>query len=352
MRGVLGTIAAGLLGLVPLGCGEGVFTCTSDVQCVGPDAGVCQPDGHCSFPAADCPSGQRYGEHSGSQSGQCVGEGGDASSTGDAGRTTGSGPVGEATEPVVDTGEPTTAGEASTLEPVTTGPVVTTGDEVTSSEPTTGEPVDPDLVLWLALDEPLRGEVPDASSYMGPGWCEPAECPALTRGAVDQAAAFDGVDDAITVPHAPWLETTEGFTIATWLRIDEPPPGHHAVLTKPLGLAIANTWEIYFAGPALYLGMVTARQSAELWVPWTAAPGTWVHLAGTWDGAFLTLWVDGALAGTTGMTAIEFDGQPIVVGADDDHLGGLSGHLLGDMDDVRVYRRALSADEVAALAGG
>jgi hypothetical protein len=350
VRRVLGTVAAGLLALVPLGCGQSVFTCQSNAQCVGPDAGVCQPDGYCSFPAADCPSGQRYGAHSGPQSGQCVG-GDETGTTGETGSTTTSGgPTGTPTEPMLDTGEATTDA-ATTREPGTTEPVVTTGDDATSSEPTTGEPVDPDLVLWLELDALMDGEVPDSSSFMGPGGCEPGRCPVLVGGVVGQAAAFDGVDDAITVPHAPWLETTEGYTIAAWLRVDALTAGHHAVLAKPVGNGIANSWEFYFWESGFYLGMGTPEQYADLWVPWTAPSGTWVHLAGTWDGASLTLWIDGAHRGTTAMTAIGFDDHPVVVGADDDHYGDLSGHLQGAVDDVRVYRRALSADEVAALAG-
>lgn len=361
MRGrVLGTIAAGLLGLLPLGCGGDVFTCHSDAQCVGEGMGLCQPDGYCSFPAADCPSGQRYGEHSGPRAGQCVAEGGDAGSTGEPTTTTTTGPASADTEPALDTGEGNTTATAddgtTTVEPLTSGPVVTTGDDATTGEgTTTGEPVDPDLVLWLALDRAPLGDVPDASSYMGNGACEGAGCPEGGRGVVGGGAWFDGTDDVITVPHAPWLETTEAYTIAAFIRIGDVPLDFRSVMAKPFGPALANSWELYFQGQLLYTGMSGAADGEywEVTSPWAFPPDAWVHVASTWDGSLLTLWLDGDAVGSIEVPAIVFDEQAIHVGADDDHdVTGPVGYFLGGVDDVRVYRRALTAEELAALASG
>jgi hypothetical protein len=55
-------------------CGESKFVCLSDAQCShDAQAGVCQPNGFCSFPDEACASGQRYGEHAGrGLAGSCV----------------------------------------------------------------------------------------------------------------------------------------------------------------------------------------------------------------------------------------------------------------------------------------
>lgn len=352
---VLGTIAAGTVGLGLAGCGAASeFTCQADAQCVGQGAGVCQPDGHCSFPAADCPSGQRYGEHSGAQSGQCVGEGGSTGTGQESGSLGTVALSSESTEPALDTGPTTSEGEATSL-PLTSGPVVSTSDDTSGpAATTTGEPDEPELVLWLELEGAKNGVVIDASEYAGHGACGRLTCPEPTRGVVGQAGWFDGEDDLVSVPHAPWLETTDGFTIAAWLYLEGvPPPGHHAVLAKPLGESLDNSWELYFDGPVLTLGMVSQGEHHGVYVPWTDMPDAWVHLAGTWDGMTLTLWIDGEEAGSVASPAVEFDEHPVLVGADDDHMIlGLSGHLLGAVDDVRVYRRALAPDEVVGLAGG
>jgi hypothetical protein len=352
---VLGAVAAGVVGLALPACGAAAFVCEADVQCMGAGPGVCQADGYCSFPDAECPSGQRYGEHSGPQSGQCVGEGGATGSTGPTPPTTA--PSDADSGPVLDSGGlVTTAGDASTSGDETTGPaVVTTGDEATSDEATTGEPVDPDLVLWLALDRAPRGDVLDSSSYMGNGACERTACPEGGRGAVSGGAWFDGIDDLVTVPHAEWLETTEAFTIATFIRIGDVPLDFRAVMAKPFGSGADNSWEIYFQYQVLYTGMSGA--AGEYWevaVPWSFPPDEWVHVASTWDGTLLTLWLDGEAAGSIEVPAIVFDDHAIHVGADDDHdpVDPIVGYFLGGIDDVRVYRRALAADEIAALAAG
>jgi hypothetical protein len=341
---LLGTIAAGMIGVSLPGCEVGEFTCQSDVQCVGAGAspGVCQPDGYCSFPDTDCPTGQRYGEHSGPGAGQCVGE----DATGSTGAASNGGPTGQDSGPGVDSNGPT--GGDATSEPPTTGPMVTTNDDAT-----TGEPVDPDLVLWLALERAPKGEVLDSSSYMGDGSCRASSCPAGARGAVGAGALFDGVDDVIVVPHAPWLETTEAFTLAVFVRIGIAPFEHRAVLTKPLGSLTQNTWELYIASQIVNLTMASGGIVHTVQLPWGFEPDQWVHLAGRWDGGTLSLWVDGQVVDSVESPAIEFDDQPVLVGADDDHgTNGPMGYFLGSIDDVRVYRRALTGDEIAALAGG
>jgi hypothetical protein len=357
---VLGTLAAGVVGLSLPACGAAEFTCEADVQCVGQGEGVCQPDGHCSFPDAECPSGQRYGQHSGANSGQCVGEGGAASSTSGESPTSATrsttAPATSDSGPGLESGEPDGSADGTTAEPSTsTGPaVVTTGQETGTSDVDTGEPVDPDLVLWLALDRAPVGVVLDSSTYMGNGECEAAGCPEGGRGFVGGGASFDGTDDVIRVPHAEQLETTDAYTIAAFIRVGGVPLDFRGVMAKPYGPALENSWEIYFQYEQLHTGM--SNDVGEYWevmTEWTFPPDEWVHVAATWDGGLLTLWLDGQSAGEIEVPGIVFDEQAVHVGADDDHdLTGPTGYFLGSIDDVRVYRRALTADELATLAAG
>jgi hypothetical protein len=72
---------------------------------------------------------------------------------------------------------------------------------------------------------------------------------------------------------------------------------------------------------------------------------TWTHVACTYDGAAITLYQDGAAAtptaatgaiataGTTGMSL----GQNLPTGD----------HLAGALDDVRIWRVALTAEQIA-----
>ena len=73
----------------------------------------------------------------------------------------------------------------------------------------------------------------------------------------------------------------------------------------------------------------------------------WGHLAGTYDGATVKLYIDGSLANSMSFSGTNA-GMDTTMGA----IGqsGLNDrYFQGKIDDVRVYNRALSAGEVKQL---
>lgn len=64
-----------------LSCQSGMFTCRSNESCSGLEGGLCESNGLCSVPNADCVSGREYAEFSGSDSGECVPGSGGTSTT-------------------------------------------------------------------------------------------------------------------------------------------------------------------------------------------------------------------------------------------------------------------------------
>jgi hypothetical protein len=77
----------------------------------------------------------------------------------------------------------------------------------------------------------------------------------------------------------------------------------------------------------------------------TLATGTFRHLACTWNGATLALYVDGALNTSAAQTVTPASNTaPLLLG----QFGGNSDQLSGILDEVRIYDRALSAAEVQA----
>jgi len=83
----------------------------------------------------------------------------------------------------------------------------------------------------------------------------------------------------------------------------------------------------------------------------------WHHVVVTRAGAKAALYIDGA-AVTTGLDVnadpVDVDDTGFIVGQDQDTLGGgfaTDNSLSGDVDQLRIYNRALSAAEAKALAG-
>lgn len=130
--GILAIATAGVL-LPSCSPTTGVFTCKSNDDCTGSGAGVCQDNGFCAFPDAQCDSGLRYGELAGGGfASMCVPE-----------ETPGSTGVGTTTPPMTSgsgDGPSSETGMASstaaTTDPIS-GSGTTSGSETTSAESST-----------------------------------------------------------------------------------------------------------------------------------------------------------------------------------------------------------------------
>jgi|GEM_PF-1594299 len=85
--------------------------------------------------------------------------------------------------------------------------------------------------------------------------------------------------------------------------------------------------------------------------------GEWVHLAGTYDGETVSLYVNGKRIGTqTHVGEIRLDpeslNRPLIIGAElnGPNIDQVQGEFNGYIDDVRIYDRALSDVEIKTLA--
>jgi hypothetical protein len=79
----------------------------------------------------------------------------------------------------------------------------------------------------------------------------------------------------------------------------------------------------------------------------TFVVGRWYHVAGTFDGTTISVWVNGAVQSTGPAAGISGSGatNPIHIGS----MSGTTNPFNGSLADVRVYNRALSAVEINAL---
>ncbi len=337
--------------LVTAGCSAQAYTCGASEQC---DGGECQPNGFCSFPDPACESGQRYGEFSGQGlGGQCVEPLPGSSS----GVTTTSVPAPSTTEEASTTSadDTTSSSDESTTASLKGGTTTTstpsTGSGNAESNSSGAEPVDPSLVAWWRLDEDPAGGVLDSTINGLDGVCE--VCPLLGPGVVDGALAFNA-EEVIFVEQSNAF-ISDAFTVTAWVRIGAiaAAPSFHHFVGKSVGPTNRNTFELYLANtdqPRLRFNVANATVTSGAQV---AAPGldVWTHMAGTFDGDAVRLFVDGeeAAENVAPQGGIEWDDNPVVMGGDIDS-GELQTTFTGALDDVRFYDRVLEPAEIAALA--
>jgi hydrogenase maturation factor HypE len=96
--------------------------------------------------------------------------------------------------------------------------------------------------------------------------------------------------------------------------------------------------------PYVYFNAATDSSGEKGTVGSTALPlNTWSHLAGTYDGATLRLYVNGVLAASQPYTG------SIITSSGALRLGGNAvwgEYFTGRIDEVRIYNRALSQSEI------
>lgn len=199
------------------------------------------------------------------------------------------------------------------------------------------------LVAWYRMDEaPAAGNVIDSASGHD-GSC--TACPVLVAGRIGEGAyQFSGTGDEILIADAEELHSVSG-TVSVWVYLldDEP----HAIVSKPFQTDMANSWLLLAQGSSLLL---FETMTVALWTsPAELVPQQWIHLAGVWSPTGNITYVNGERVGSDGEGTV-FDGNPVVLGADHDH-GDQIEPLFGQLDDVRIYDRALSASEIDELAG-
>jgi hypothetical protein len=164
-----------------------------------------------------------------------------------------------------------------------------------------------------------------------------------TSGKFGAALSFNGTNNVVTVADNAKLDLTKGMTLEAWVR-PSTLSGSRPVIIKersdgPAYGMYANTSTNNPAAYAAASGSQNIRGTAQL--PLNA----WHHLATTYDGATLRLYVDGVQVASRAIAgSISVSSGALRIGAN-----SVWGHwFAGLIDEVRIYNRALSATELKA----
>jgi glucose/arabinose dehydrogenase/PKD repeat protein len=195
------------------------------------------------------------------------------------------------------------------------------------------------LAAAYAMDEGAGSSLTDHSGNGNVGTL--LNGPVWTTGRHGGALQFDGTDDRVRIPDANSLDLTTAATFEAWVYPTAAPSGWRTILQKEV--------EAYFfcasGGESRPVagGTVNSSCCPQAVAPAALAANTWTHVAATYDGSQLRLYINGAQVAsrpTTGAFAV--NALPLWMGGN----AVYGEHFRGKLDDVRVYGRALSAAEV------
>jgi hypothetical protein len=203
------------------------------------------------------------------------------------------------------------------------------------------------VAAW-SFDE---GEGTTAEDVTGDGHTATIEGAEWVKGKYGDALRFDGESDVVRVPHSPEFDLAEGFTLEAWVR-PESAVNQWAPVVDKLGegkKANEQPWWLYeadqkvnvpFAGIEPSAGRETSIEANE---SESLPVDAWSHLAVTWDGSLMSLYIDGRLVRTTpaGPLRVTAAGE-VQIGADTE----LGDFLDGRIDEIRIYDRALETGEI------
>ncbi len=165
-------------------------------------------------------------------------------------------------------------------------------------------------------------------------------------GQVAGALSFDGSNDFIRIPHHDDFNVTSALSVTAWINgrvwgssVEDVDP----ILRK--GEGNPNVWQfsIRQGRPTLFL---EDYDDYGIRANTVLDTNRWYHVAATWDGSTVRIYIDGVLDHSESRSApIGTDSRPPYIGG----RAGTTDLFNGLMDDVRFYNRALNAAEIKVL---
>jgi len=155
------------------------------------------------------------------------------------------------------------------------------------------------------------------------------------------ALNFDGVDDNVSIPNNAVFNITDAITIESWIKTTGSPTNEQYIVTKN-----ENSYYVALnvAGAVGQAGFYLDGVSSS-WLYTnsnTLNDNNWHHIACTYDGSTMSIYVDGVLDNSIAITGT------INTGIDNVYLGCRDNNQFfqGSMDEFRIWNRALCAVEI------
>jgi hypothetical protein len=159
-----------------------------------------------------------------------------------------------------------------------------------------------------------------------------------TSGKYGQALSFNGTNARVNINNATSLQLRSGMTLEAWV----------------YPTSVSSAWRdvIYKGNDNYYLEGTSPNSSrpamggtfgGNLYGTSPLTANTWAHLAASYDGATMRLYVNGVQVASRAQTgAIATSTNPLQIGGDSIY----GQYFAGRIDEVRIYNRALSAAQI------
>ena len=157
-----------------------------------------------------------------------------------------------------------------------------------------------------------------------------------TNAAVD----LDGTSGYVSVSDVYDFTGTAAFSVSCWINAD-------VVGGRVISKEGTDGWRLFLYGTGVIFDRHNAGGTDSASNSATIGTGTWYHLVGTYDGSNLVAYVNGVAGSSTASSrSLGGNSNSLAFGR---QANGAASFFNGRMDEVAIWSRALSADEVLQL---
>jgi len=192
------------------------------------------------------------------------------------------------------------------------------------------------LVGWWHMD----GNLTDASGNANTGTASGAV--ATSSGKFGQAYAIGGGTNYISVPTSNSLDSyTDKLTVSGWYYFNNLDAVQQWLFDK------ANNYYLRVTSTGGFTNYLFGIDNEDYWTTGSGlvTAGRWYHVTFSYDGQERKLYIDGELKASKQDTGSISNGGNLTIGNRSSHTEPMDGQV----DDIRVYNRTLSPDEVMRL---
>jgi hypothetical protein len=155
---------------------------------------------------------------------------------------------------------------------------------------------------------------------------------------------FDGIDDYIDVPNSPQLtDLAQNFTWSFWINNSSQTAGEGRIIDYGNTSIVTGT----LTGQKIKAWIKTDSESNAILSDKSIDDKTWHHVALTWDGTTIKMYIDGnqQMATITKSGTLSPESKMTIGGE------STGNYYAGLLDEVKIFNYALSADEIKILSG-
>lgn len=172
--------------------------------------------------------------------------------------------------------------------------------------------------------------------------------PSVTlSGKVGGAFDFDGTVHVRVIPDSAALMPAQ-LTVEAWVFPTALSAGSQTIIARGSSTNDFDTWCLFLSNGR---PEIISHDQKHMQSPFTIPPDEWTHLAITFDELTMRLYVNGAQAAARKeLDVLVYDAAPVPVTIGSDWASNVSSdRFKGLIDEVALYNRALTADEVLSI---